>query len=68
LACCVLHNYCELHKECVIIPANFKLQYDPYVKFHVGRMQLPREGEAAKIVGKEMRNVLFSSWMESNPK
>ena len=38
LACCVLHNYCELYRQRVPIPTDIRLQYNPYVGFHVGRM------------------------------
>jgi hypothetical protein len=55
LACCVLHNYCEMCHE-----------RDPYIGFHAGRIRLPGEGEAAKIVGEEMRDILFASWLERN--
>ena len=67
LACCVLHNYCEIHRQRVPVPADERLQRDPHVGFHVGRMQLPREGLPAKLVGEAMREVLFSSWFERNP-
>ena len=67
LACCVLHNFCEMQHERVHVPANHRLQNDPHVGFHAGRMRLPREGEAAKIPGEEIRDVLFSSWLERNP-
>jgi hypothetical protein len=30
-------------------------------------MRLLREGEPAKIAGEEMKNALFSSWIERNP-
>ena len=59
LACCVLHNYCEVHRERAPIPADERLQRDPHVGFHVGRMQRPHEGLPAKVVGEAMREVLF---------
>jgi len=43
LACCVLHNYCELKKHRVLVLADVRLQHDPYIGFHVGRMQLPHK-------------------------
>jgi hypothetical protein len=66
LACCVLHNYYEIHNQRVPIPADVRLRRDPHVGFYVGRMQLPHEGAAAKIAGERMRDVLFSSWLERN--
>ena len=66
LACCVLHNYCEIQHERVHTPAYCRLHNDSYVGFHAGRMRLPREGEAAKIVGEEVRDVLFSSCLKIN--
>ena len=68
LACSVLHNYCEIHRQCVPLPAHGRLQHDPYVGFHVGRMQLPCEGLAAKLAGEAMRDILFASWLERNPR
>ena len=67
LACCVLHNYYEIQHEHVHAPTDCRLRNDFYVGFHAGRIQLPREGETAKIVGNKMRNVLFSSLLEINP-
>ena len=49
------------------VPADIRLQHDPFVGFHVGRMQLPREVVAAKLAGEAMRDVLFASWLEWNP-
>ena len=66
LACCILHNYCEITKQRIPVPANVRLQRDPYVGFHVGRMQLPCEGVAAKLEGEAMRQILFTSWLERN--
>ena len=68
LACCVLHNYCEMQHECVHVLADHRLRNDPHVGFHAGRERLPREKKTAKIVEEEMRDVLFSSWLERNPK
>lgn len=41
------------------MPTNVRLCHDPYVGFDVERMQLPHEGLAAKIAGKEMTETLF---------
>lgn len=66
--CCVLHNYCDMQHERVLVSADFQLRNDLYVGFHTGRMRFPREGDTAKIAGEEIRDVLFSSWIERNPK
>ena len=58
LACCVLHNYCEVHRQRIPVPADERLQRDPYVGFHVGRMQLPSEGLPAKLVDTISRHVM----------
>ena len=50
------------------IPADLRLQHDPYVGFYVGGMQLPHEGLGAKLAGEAMRDVLFASWLERNPR
>ena len=49
LACRVLHNYCEINRQRVPMHVDVRFQHDPYVGFHVGRMQLPREGLDAKL-------------------
>jgi hypothetical protein len=67
LACCVLHNYCVIHNQHVLIHVDVKLRRDLHVGFHVRRMQLPHVGVAAKVAGERMRNVLFSSWLERIP-
>ena len=67
LTCCVLHNYCELKRQHVPVPANVRLQHHLHVGFHVERMQLFHEGLAAKVVGEAMRDILFASWLECNP-
>ena len=38
LACCVLHNYYEIHNQRVPIPTDVKLCRDPHFGFHVGMM------------------------------
>lgn len=48
------------------MPADYRLQNDPYVGFHAGRMQLPRERKVVKIDGEDMKDMLFSSWLEKN--
>ena len=68
LACYVLHNYCEVYRQHVPILADERLQRDPHVDFHVGRMQLSCEGLPTKLAGEAMREVLFSSWLEYNPR
>ena len=67
LACCVLHNYCEINRQRMPIPTDVKLQRDPYVGFHVERMQLLHKGLGAKLAREAMRDILFASWLERNP-
>ena len=67
LACCVLHNYYEVHRQHVPIPGDERLQRDPHVGFHVGQMQLLCKGLLAKVAGEAMKEVLFSLWLERNP-
>ena len=62
LACCVLHNYCEINRQRMLIPADIIFQRDLYVGFHVRRMQFLCEGLAAKLAGEAMRDILFASW------
>ena len=67
LNCCVLHNYCELKRQCVPVLADVRFQHDLHVDFHVGRIQLPRQGLATKVAGEAMQDILFASWLECNP-
>jgi len=52
----------------VPLPANVRLQHDPYVGFYIGRMQLPCDGLVAKLEEEAMRDILFASWIECKPK
>jgi len=66
LACCILHNYCELKRQHVPVPTNVRLQNDPHIGFHIGRMQLPCEGLPTKLEGEALRDILFALWIECN--
>ena len=68
LACCVLYNYCEINRQRVSIPLDVRFQRDPYVGFHLGRMQLLHEGLDAKLAEEAMKDILFASWLERNPR
>jgi len=43
----------------VPVPVDVRLQHDPHVGFHVGRMQLPCEGLATKLEGENMRDIIY---------
>ena len=67
LACCVLHNYCEINRQRAPIPVDVRLQRDLYVGFYIGKMQLLCESLATKLAGEAMRDILFTSWVKRNP-
>jgi hypothetical protein len=64
VACCVLHNYCELRGERLPHPTDTRLRRDALVGLHRGRQQLPDYGNVAKIAGENMRCALFASWLD----
>jgi hypothetical protein len=67
LACCVLHNFCEIHSEDVPLPTDMEHHRDPYVGLRRGAMRLAGDGQAGKVASEMMRAALFQSWVERNP-
>ena len=67
LACCVLHNFCEIYGECVPLPEDAAQRPDPFVGIRRGAMRLSGDGRAEKVAGKQMRATIFGSWVARNP-
>ena len=67
LACCVLHNFCEIHAERVPLPEDEAQRRDPFVGVRRGVMRLPGDGRAGKLAGEQMRAAIFESWVARNP-
>ena len=67
IACCVLHNYCELHGERLLLPEILGQAVDPFASQHRGAQHLPNDGDGVKLVGESMRRALYGAWLASNP-
>ncbi len=59
IACCVLHNYCEMWGALEPKLANAKIRGDNLMGFGVNRLPIVREGEQAKVKGERLRRDLF---------
>jgi hypothetical protein len=66
LACCVLHNFCELRKLLVPISISSQENRDTLLGFDNPVPHLP-DGNATKEAGKTMRDELFAEWRLNNP-
>ena len=51
LACCVLHNFCEIYSEQVPLPEDVDQRRDQFVGVRRGAMRLPADSRAGKIAG-----------------
>ena len=67
LACCVLHNFCEIYSERVSLPEDVDQCRDQFVGVRRGAMRLPVDGRAGKIAEEQMRAAIFQSWVARNP-
>jgi hypothetical protein len=54
LACCTLHNFCQLQGMPKLVVHDVQAQGNPYVGFASMCILVPREGEKTKAVGEEM--------------
>ena len=66
LACCVLHNFCEIYSERVPLPKDVDQLPDQFVKVRRGAMRLLADGRIGKIAGEYMRAIIFQSWVARN--
>ena len=67
LAYCILHNFCEIYEEHVLLPENVAQRADPFVEVRKGAMRLFGDGRTGKVVGEHMRATIFESWVARNP-
>ena len=51
LACCVLHNFCEIYFERVPLPKDLDQRRDQFLGVRRGAMRLPTDGRAGNIAG-----------------
>ena len=67
VACCWLHNYCEMlnQPEPHVINAGFRR--NPHVGFGNAQISVDREGEHAKRRGEILRQQLSRQWVLENP-
>ena len=66
LACCVLHNFCEIYGERVPLLEDMAQCPDPFVGVRRGVMRLPGHGRAGKVAREQMRATIFESWVAKN--
>jgi hypothetical protein len=66
LACCVLHNFCELRRLPLPPSTSFEGNRDSLCRFD-NPVPHSVDGRVAKDVGTAMRDVLFAQWHISNP-
>ena len=67
IVCCVLHNYCKLHGERLLIPEILGHATDPFAGRHQRAELLPNDGNGAKLARERMRRALSGAWLASNP-
>jgi hypothetical protein len=63
LACCTLHNFCQLQGMLEPIVHDVWRQGDPFVGFVGMHISVPQEGEKTKATTEEMWDALFKSWI-----
>ena len=67
IVCCILHNYCELHGERLLVPKILGHTADPFACRYQGAQRLPNDGDGAKLAKESMRRALYGAWLASNP-
>ena len=61
LACCILHNYCEIFLEQVPLPDNFYQRAVHFVGVRRGPLRVPGDGRVGKVAEEQMRAALFEA-------
>jgi hypothetical protein len=61
LACCTLHNFCQLQGMPKPMVCDVWTWGDPFVGFVDMHILVPWEGERAKATSEDMRDALFKS-------
>jgi hypothetical protein len=54
LACCTLHNFCQLQGMLELVVHDVQTRKDPFVGFACMHISVPREDERTKATGEEM--------------
>lgn len=67
MACCVLHNYCQLMGMESPTYDRIERFQDRRDRVQGNRIPCYREGDAAKLAGERIRDAIFESWLERNP-
>jgi len=67
IACCMLHNYCELHGERLLVPELIREVANPFAGMYRGVQCLPNNGDGVKLVGERIWRTLYGVWLASNP-
>jgi hypothetical protein len=67
LACCVLHNYCEIFSKRVPLPEDLDQRADHCIGIRKGPLRVSGNGMASIVAGKHMRAALFEAWVARNP-
>ena len=62
LACCFLHNFCEIYAEQVPFPKDIAQRPIPFVGVCGGAMRLSGDGKARNVA----RTTNFESWVAKN--
>jgi len=63
IACCVLHNYCEMWGAPEPRLANTRIKGDNLMGFGVNRLLIVREGDQIKVEGERLRRNFFEQWV-----
>jgi hypothetical protein len=63
IACCVLHNYCEMCGAPEPRLANAKIRGDNLMGFGVNRLPIIKKGDQAKVEGERLRRNFFEQWV-----
>ena len=67
LACCVLHNDCEIFSKRVPLLEDLDQRADHFVGVCRRPLRVPSDGRAGKVVGEQMRATMFEAWVARNP-
>jgi len=59
VACCVLHNYCEMWGAPKLGLANARINGDNLMGFGVDRLPIVKEREHAKVEGERLKRVFL---------
>ena len=61
LACCILHNFCEIYSNQVLLLEDANQYLDYFVEVRRGAMRLSGNDGGGKIVSEQMKAAIFES-------